>query len=130
MFLAKLLGWERDEKGVELVEFLGIMPWLLLTGLLVWQVMVFGHVALITAAAAREGARAAAAHEDAYSAVSRSVGSYQFMVSAGSCGFEGMPVSATVRLKIPVIDLPYVGPAGPELWTTHTATMRCEPLFF
>jgi hypothetical protein len=127
---ARLSGREQDEKGVEMVEFLGIMPWLLLTGLLMWQVMVFGHAALVTAAAAREGARSAAAYEDAYGAVARSVGSYQFMVSAGACGAEGAPVSVTVRLKIPIIDLPYVGVIMPELWTRHTATMRCEPRFF
>jgi Flp pilus assembly protein TadG len=115
----------RDERGVEIVEFVGIMPWLLMIGLVVWQFMVFGHVALITSAAAREGARAAAAYESAHGAVARSVGSYDYRVSGGSCGAPGSPARVTVRLRIPIIDIPYV--PVPEMWTQHTATMRCEP---
>ena len=115
----------RAEQGVEIVEFVGIMPLLLMIGLVVWQFMVFGHVALITSAAAREGARAAAAYESAHGAVARSVGSYDYRVSGGSCGAPGSPVRVTVRLRIPIIDIPYV--PLPEMWTTHTATMRCEP---
>ena len=90
-----------------------------------WQFMVFGHVALIPSAAAREGARAAAAYESAHGAVARSVGSYDYRVSGGACGAPGSPVRVTVRLRIPIIDIPYV--PVPEMWTKHTATMRCEP---
>ena len=115
-----------DELGAEIVEFIGAMPWLLLIGLVVWQFMVFGHCMLVTAAAARDGARVAAAWQDASSAVASSIGgAYEFRVQPGGCGGIGNPVQVTVRTKVPIIDIPYV--ALPEIWTRHTATMRCEP---
>ena len=52
----KRAGPVQDERGVEIVEFIGMMPILLWVGLIVWQFMVFGHCMLVTAAAARDGA--------------------------------------------------------------------------
>ena len=115
-----------DERGVEIVEFIGIMPLMLFIGLLVWQVMVFLHVPMRTIYAAREGARTAAAYEDPHGAVSRVVGgSYDYRVSAGSCA-PGSPVRVRVRLRIPMIEIPYIGRLT-QIWTDSTATMRCEP---
>lgn len=116
----------QDEQGAEVLEFVGMMPWILMVGLIVWQFMVFGHCMLVTAAAARDGARAAAAYGSAQSAVSTSIGDfYEYEVQAGSCGWIGTPVQVTVKAKVPIIDIPYV--PIPEIWTEHTATMRCEP---
>jgi hypothetical protein len=115
-----------SERGVEIVEFIGIMPLMLAIGLLVWQVMVFLHVPLHTTYAAREGARAAAAYEDARGAVARVVGgSYDYQVSAGSCA-PGSPVRVRARLRVPMIEIPYIGRLT-QIWTDSTATMRCEP---
>jgi hypothetical protein len=115
-----------DERGVEIIEFIGIMPLMLAIGLLVWQVLVFLHVPMHTTFAAREGARTAAAYEDAHGAVSRVVGaSYDYQVSAGSCT-PGSPVRARVRLRVPMIEIPYIGRLT-QIWTDSTATMRCEP---
>jgi hypothetical protein len=115
-----------DQRGVEIVEFIGIMPLMLAIGLLVWQVMVFLHVPMHTIYAAREGARAAAAYEDAHGAVSRVVGgSYDYRVSAGSCA-PGSPVRVRARLRVPMIEIPYIGRLT-QIWTDSTATMRCEP---
>jgi hypothetical protein len=115
-----------DERGVEIVEFIGIMPLMLAIGLLVWQVMVFLHVPMHTTYAAREGVRSAAAYENARGAVSRVVGgSYDYQVSAGSCA-PGSPVSVRVRLRVPMIEIPYIGRLT-QIWTDSTATMRCEP---
>jgi hypothetical protein len=116
----------QGERGVEIVEFIGAMPWLLMIGLVVWQFSVFGHCMLATGAAARDGARAAAAYQSAHGAVARSmVADYEYRVSAGACGGIGAPVSVTVRAKVPIIDIPYI--PLPAVWTRHTATMRCEP---
>ena len=115
-----------SEKGVEIVEFIGIMPLMLAIGLLMWQVLVFLHVPLHTSYAAREGARTAAAYEDATGAVARVVGgSYNHQVSAGSCT-PGSPVRVRVRLRVPMIEIPYIGRLT-QIWTDSTATMRCEP---
>ena len=115
-----------SEKGVEIVEFIGIMPLMLAIGLLMWQVLVFLHVPLHTSYAAREGARTAAAYEDARGAVARVVGgSYDYQVSAGSCA-PGSPVRVRARLRVPMIEIPYIGRLS-QIWTDSTATMRCEP---
>jgi hypothetical protein len=115
-----------DERGVEIIEFIAIMPLMLAIGLLVWQVLVFLHVPMHTTFAAREGARTAAAYEDARGAVARVVGgSYDYQVSAGSCT-PGSPVRARVRLRVPMIEIPYIGRLT-QIWTDSTATMRCEP---
>jgi len=115
-----------DERGVEIVEFIAIMPLMLAIGLLVWQVLVFLHVPMHTSYAAREGARTAAAYEDARGAVARVVGgSYDYQVSAGSCT-PGSPVRVRARLRVPMIEIPYIGRLT-QIWTDSTATMRCEP---
>ena len=114
-----------SEKGVEIVEFIGIMPLMLAIGLLMWQVLVFLHVPLHTSYAAREGARTAAAYEDARGAVARVGGSYDYQVSAGSCA-PGSPVRVRARLRVPMIEIPYIGRLS-QIWTDSTATMRCEP---
>ena len=115
-----------DERGVEIVEFIAIMPLMLAIGLLVWQVLVFLHVPLHTSYAVREGARTAAAYEDARGAVARVVGgSYDYQVSADSCA-PGSPVRVRARLRVPMIEIPYIGRLT-QIWTNSTATMRCEP---
>jgi hypothetical protein len=115
-----------DERGVEMVEFIAIMPLMLAIGLLMWQVLVFLHVPIHTSYAAREGARAAAAYEDARGAVARVVGgSYDYQVSVGSCA-PGSPVRVRARLRVPMIEIPYIGQLT-QIWTDSTATMRCEP---
>lgn len=126
----KRAGPVQDERGVELVEFIGMMPILLWVGLIIWQFMVFGHCMLVTAAAARDGAREAAAYGDAQSAVDESIGDfYEYEVQAGSCGGIGSPVRVTVKAKVPIIEIPYVSEYIGDIETEHTATFRCEPRY-
>ncbi len=116
-----------DERGAELVEFIGFLPWILIVGLIVWQFMVFGHAMLTTGDAARQGARAAAAYRGAGAAVAQAVGGrYDYQMSGGQCGGPGEPVAVTVKIKLPIIDIPFV--SLPDVWTTSTATARCEPI--
>jgi hypothetical protein len=125
MFLQRLLTKIREERGIEVIEFVGVLPLILMVALIIWQFILFANVALITASAAREGARAAATYEDAHGAVARTVGDFEYWVSAGSCSGAGSPVRVRVRLKIPVVGIPFVG-SLPEMWTDHTAVARCE----
>ncbi len=115
------------ERGAELVEFIGFIPWILIVGLVIWQFMVFGHAMLTTGDAARQGARAAAAYSGAGGAVAQAVGGrYEYQVSGGHCGGAGQPVEVTVRIRLPMIDIPFV--PIPDIWTTSTAIARCEPI--
>ena len=49
----------RDKKGIETIEFIGLFPLILLALLIIWQLMLVGYTVIIAASAAREGARAA-----------------------------------------------------------------------
>ena len=52
------------EDGQATVELLGIVPALLAVGLVVWQLILVGHTAWVSAHAARTAARAALVGED------------------------------------------------------------------
>ena len=114
------------ERGAEVVEFIGFMPWFLLVGLIIWQFMVFGHAMLTTGNAARQGARAAAAYTSVDAVVSRAKGNYICEWRGGGGCSQGAPVTVTVRCKLWIIDIPLV--SIPNIWTTSTATARCEPI--
>jgi hypothetical protein len=58
----------RDERGQAAVEFVSTLPFVLVAGLVAWQLVLVGHVAWDTAHAARSGARAAVVGRDAATA--------------------------------------------------------------
>jgi hypothetical protein len=53
------------ERGQAIVEFVGTLPFVLLAGLIAWQLVLVGHVAWDAAGAARSGARAKLVGRDA-----------------------------------------------------------------
>ena len=53
------------ERGQATVELLGVVPALLALGLVVWQLILIGHAAWMSAHAARAGARAELVGDDA-----------------------------------------------------------------
>jgi type II secretory pathway component PulK len=63
--MATGIGNERGQASIELV---GVLPFVLLVGAVVWQLALAGHTAWLTANAARAGARADAVGRDATSA--------------------------------------------------------------
>ena len=58
----------RHESGQASVELLGAIPFVVCAALITWQLVLVGHVAWMTAHAARAGARAVAVSRDAGSA--------------------------------------------------------------
>jgi pilus assembly protein CpaE len=58
----------RCERGQAAVEFVAVLPFVLLAGLVAWQLVLVGHVAWDAAGAARSGARAAVVGRNAASA--------------------------------------------------------------
>ena len=68
---ASLRAW-RGNDGQATVELLGVVPALLAVGLVVWQLILVGHTAWLSAHAARAAARAELVGEDA-AAAARSV---------------------------------------------------------
>lgn len=85
------------EDGQATVELLGAVPALLAVGVVVWQLILVGHTAWVSAHAARAAARAALVGEDAVSAAK----------SALPAGLEqGLEVESdaagTTRVRVPV----------------------------
>lgn len=58
----------REERGQAAVEFVAVLPFVMVAALVAWQLVLVGHVAWDTATAARSGARAALVGRDAYAA--------------------------------------------------------------
>jgi hypothetical protein len=57
-----------NQRGQASIELVGVLPFVLLVGAVVWQLALAGHTAWLTANAARAGARADAVGRDATSA--------------------------------------------------------------
>jgi hypothetical protein len=122
-----------DERGAELIEFLGIFPIVLLTFAIVWQFMLVGYTGIVASGAAREGARAAAVRADVERAVKFASpgfdGRREWTALAGyPCTTSGgNPVTIQVRLEIPHVIFPFLGALDAYPKVAAVATMRCEP---
>ena len=114
----------QDERGMELIEFVGVVMIILLVGLIIWQFMWFAHASMIANSAAEEGARAAAVYEPVGPAVDRSSPGYEVSWNSSGCGGKGTIVTVTVRLRVPVTWIPLVD--LPEIWTQGRARAWCE----
>lgn len=113
---------DRDENGIETIEFVGMFPLAILTLAIIWQLMLVGHTAIIAASAAREGARASVVGRDPYAAVEKaSLGRAEVFRITG----DEMK-AVTVRARIPKINLPLIGYLPDLPYVYQTAVMRDE----
>ncbi|MFF9848919.1 TadE/TadG family type IV pilus assembly protein [Streptomyces litmocidini] len=91
-----------DDRGQVAVEFLGMVPLILLTMALLWQVVLVGYTYTLAGNAADEGARAQAVGDDCEGAARRHLdGAWRAEVSCSSPG-DGMAY-AEVDLWVPVL---------------------------
>lgn len=123
----------RDEQGIELLEFLGLFPLVLLAALVFWQFMLVGYAGVVATGAARDAARAAATRENVEEAVRnaspgfdgrrwwRPLAGYPCVASTNN------PVTIEVQLEAPHVALPFVGWLGQYPRVSQIATVRCEP---
>lgn len=90
-----------DERGQAAVEFVAVLPFLMVGVLVAWQLVLVGHVAWDAAGAARSGARAALVGRDsaaaARSALPRSL---RGTTHVGRVGAHGVRVSVPVPLVL------------------------------
>lgn len=109
---ARLLG--AGERGSAPLEFILVLPLVLLLGLAAVQVAVFMHVRSVAGAAAAEGARVAAAANQPPSAgarearrlVDRQIPGAVRAVSARAASINGLPtVEVAIRLRVPLVGL-------------------------
>ena len=115
----------KEERGAEAIEFVGLVPLVLLVALLSWQLILVGYAGIVAAGAAREGARAAAVDQDVAGAVSASSAGLSVEV-VGAGGGEMRTVQ--VRVQVPKVPLPLLG-AIEYPWVYSAATMRYEGPF-
>ena len=122
----------RDERGVELIEFLGFFPFVLLTLVFAWQFLLVGYTGIIASSAAREAARAAATREDINRAAENASPGFDGRrvirpVAGYPCNGGNNPVTIEVRLETPHVIFPFVGALGDYPKVTQRGTVRCEP---
>ena len=89
----------RDERGQASVELIGMLPFLLLGALLVWQLLLVGYAVTSTENAARAASRVEARGGDGRKAAKRVI---------GSALREGMQTEITgtkakVRVRVPLL---------------------------
>ncbi|MEU9121340.1 TadE/TadG family type IV pilus assembly protein [Streptomyces sp. NPDC048506] len=107
-----------DDRGQVSVEFLGLLPLILLVLVLLWQCVLVGYTYSLAAHSADRGARAATATEGGGAGACRTAAEDQLPSAwrggaATSCGTEAGLWKATVRIKVPVL---FPG-AGSFPWT-------------
>ncbi|MFD3536026.1 TadE/TadG family type IV pilus assembly protein [Streptomyces sp. NPDC058664] len=98
-----------DDRGQVAFEFLGMVPVILLTLVLLWQVVLVGYTYTLAGNAADEGARAAAVGGDCEGAAMRHLDGAWADGAVPSCSgpSDGM-VTVTVTIQVPVL-VPGVG---------------------
>ncbi|MER6311632.1 TadE/TadG family type IV pilus assembly protein [Streptomyces sp. NPDC001739] len=97
-----------DDRGQVSVEFLGLLPLILLVLVLLWQLVLVGYSYSLAAHAADRGARAATATRDGGAGACRTTAEDQLPPawqagSSASCTTEAGLWKATVRISVPVL---------------------------
>ncbi|MFI8518502.1 TadE/TadG family type IV pilus assembly protein [Streptomyces sp. NPDC085481] len=93
----------RDDRGQVAVEFVGMLPLILLTLVLLWQCVLIGYTYTLAGNAADEAARAGAVGDDCQEAGLRNVEGAWARGASVSCPESGGMVRATVTLYVPVL---------------------------
>ncbi|CAM5229390.1 TadE/TadG family type IV pilus assembly protein [Streptomyces tanashiensis] len=97
-----------DDRGQVAVEFLGMVPLILLTLALLWQVVLVGYTYTLAGNAADEAARAAAVGDDCEGAAKRHLDGAWLAGARVSCPTGDGMVTAVVSLQVPAL-IPGVG---------------------
>ncbi|MFD3332638.1 TadE/TadG family type IV pilus assembly protein [Streptomyces sp. NPDC058700] len=97
-----------DDRGQVAVEFLGMVPIILLTLVLLWQVVLVGYTYTLAGNAADEAARAAAVGDDCGEAAMRHLDGPWRSGAEPVCSEGGGVVTAVVTIRVPVL-VPGVG---------------------
>ncbi len=94
----------RGDRGQVAVEFTGMVPVILLTMALLWQVVLVGYTYVLAGNAADEAARAAAVDGDCEGAANRHLDGMWSGAQVSGCGpgADGM-VRVTVSVPVPIL---------------------------
>jgi hypothetical protein len=90
-----------EERGQASIELVAVLPCILLVAAVVWQLVLVGHTAWLTAQAARAGARADAVGRDAEAAARSTLpGSLERGLEVDSRQVGGVRVSVRIPLLL------------------------------
>ncbi|MEV8589975.1 TadE/TadG family type IV pilus assembly protein [Streptomyces sp. NPDC051180] len=103
-----MAGIRDDDRGQVAVEFVGMVPLILLTLALLWQVVLVGYTYTLAGNAADEAARAAAVGDDCSEAALRHLDGAWRSGARPACSSGGGMVTAVVTIDVPVL-FPGVG---------------------
>ncbi|HEX4716905.1 MAG TPA: TadE/TadG family type IV pilus assembly protein [Thermoleophilaceae bacterium] len=91
----------RNEEGQAAVEFVAVLPFVIVAALVAWQLVLVGHVAWDAAGAARSGARAALVGRNAGAAARAALpGPLRTGTRVVSSGAGGVRVSVPIPLVL------------------------------
>ncbi|PMP77395.1 MAG: pilus assembly protein TadE [Roseiflexus castenholzii] len=122
--LVKIRQLLRDERGIELIEFLGFVPIAMLVILIAWQFIMVAYTGIVAAAVTLEDVgRAVIWASPGFD------GRRQWRVSGGCPYYAGNAVTVQVQLETPHVVFPFIGALGYYPRVTAEASMRCEPPF-
>jgi hypothetical protein len=114
-----------DQRGLEILEFVGLFPLVLLTILIVWQFMLVGYAAIVAAGVAREGARAATIGHPPGSAVGEACPPGLACRVDDFYPGPGDMVTVVAAVQVPKVSLPFIDNVEYP-WVQSTAKMRYE----
>lgn len=105
---AKVTDIAQRDHGNELMEFIILLPLLILIGFMILQLMLAGQTILVANSAAREGARAYVTCESDWQGyIRRSTGG--FKVEGVNASQGGHDVTVSVQLHVPILSMPVLG---------------------
>jgi Flp pilus assembly pilin Flp len=97
----------KNEKGSQAIEFLAMFPLVILGMLIIWQVALIAYSIVVAESAARDGARAAAIHDENWEQVARN-SAFGIHVADITGGPGDEEARVEVKVKAPVISLPLI----------------------
>jgi uncharacterized protein (UPF0333 family) len=109
-----------EERGQASVELVAVLPCVLLVAAVVWQLVLVGHTAWLTAQAARAGARAEAVGRDAEAAARSTLPrSLERGLEVDRAGTGGVRVSVRIPLLVHAWNAPLRVSAVSALWSSE-----------
>jgi hypothetical protein len=97
----------QNEKGSQAIEFLAMFPLVILGMLIIWQVALIAYSIVVAESAARDGARAAAIHDEEWKQVARN-SAFGVHVASVTGGPGDEEARVEVKVKAPIISLPLI----------------------
>ncbi|GAK13684.1 TadE/TadG family type IV pilus assembly protein [Geomicrobium sp. JCM 19039] len=105
----------KNQKGAQVLEFVAVFPLIIFAFMFIWQMALVAYGIVVTEAAVRDGARAAAVSEDHESAAREAIDNSSMGVQVNEVDSNvtstsyGEEVIVTLETYVPTINVPFIG---------------------